>query len=203
MAYYKADDENIDVKSGEKITINNQTWAANIVSKAWLEKIPQNLEENGEMMYHFIADIGDIFRERLLNHPTEPEALTVSLIDPFSLEKFSTLDRLLLHSIRESILYARKETSAMKPSISSQPRFKEFILNRIYAPVLGLSYRTRWTRSCFFTAKELNDLLDPLSRKPTKNKLMKMQKGKSERDSIEKTHQLEDFIEEKENEQDS
>ena len=47
MAVYKAEDEGIDVRGGASIPSESQTWAANVISKAWLEKIPINLEEYG------------------------------------------------------------------------------------------------------------------------------------------------------------
>ncbi|RLF93072.1 hypothetical protein DRN45_06120, partial [Thermococci archaeon] len=100
MAFYKAEDEGVNIKKGEKIPIEYQTWAAYVVSKAWLEKIPVNLEEYGERMYQFIVDIGDIFRERLLYHPTEPETLTIRFVDPYNLTSSYLLNSLFSYAIR-------------------------------------------------------------------------------------------------------
>ena len=181
MAFYKAEDEGINVKRGGKIPIAHQTWAAYVVSKAWLEKIPANLEEYGEVMYQFIVDLGDIFRERLLYHPTEPESLTISLVDPYNLNSNRPLKLLLSHSIRESILCERKETSSMKPKQSSRPRPKEYVLNRIYSPILEISYRPRWPRGSEFMTSELISLLTPNTRDETKRKLQQKQHGKEEK----------------------
>ena len=180
MAFYKSEHEGLDIKMGHKIPIEHQTWAAYIVSKAWLEKIPTNLEEHGERMYQFIVDLGDIFRERLLCHPTEPETLTLRLLDPYNLKSERLLRSLLSFSTKESILYERKETSAMKPKQISKSQAKEYVLNRIYSPVLEISYRPRWPRGSEFTTSELADLLDPHKRNQIKRKLQLKQHGKED-----------------------
>lgn len=175
MALYKAEGEGINVKDGESIPVEHQTWAAYVVSRAWLEKIPENydLKEQGEKIYHFIVDLGDILRERLLFHPTEPECLSITLIDPISLSKEVNvlLDNILSFSERESLLYKRKETSAYRPKQSSRIRGREYVLNRIYAPILGLSHRARWGRNRFTTA-ELRGLLDERKREKVKKELL-------------------------------
>lgn len=158
MAFYKAESEGINVKEGEKI--------------------PINLEEYGEMMYQFIVDLGDIFRERLLYHATEPETLTISLTDPYTIVPNSLLDLLLSHSTRESILYKRMETSAMKPKQTSKIKPREYMISRIYSPILEISYRPRWPRGSEFTASELMSLLNPKTRGKTKRKLQQRQRGK-------------------------
>lgn len=175
MALYKAENEQIDVKNGEKIPVDHQSWAAYTVSKAWLEKIPENYDfmGYGEQIYQFIVDIGDILRERLLNHPTEPESLCITLSDPINLnkEQNAILSDIFAYCERESIFYKRKETSAYKPK-HAESRAREYILNRIYSPVLGLSYRTRWGRNKF-TAAELRGLLDERKRKKKIRNLQK------------------------------
>jgi len=175
MAFYKAEDDGIDVKKGGKISVEHQTWAAYIVSKAWLEKIPMNLEEYGEIMYQFIVDLGDVFRERLLYHATEPETLTIRLTDPYRLKSHDLLNILLSHSIRESILYKRMETSSMKPKQPGDPKSKEYSINRIYSPILEISYRPRWPRGSEFTTSELTSLFNPSIRDKTKRKLWQRQ----------------------------
>lgn len=199
MAFYKAEGDGIDVKSGNKIPIEHQSWAAYTVSRAWLEKIPINLEEHGEKMYQFIVDIGDIFRERLLNHSSEPETLTVSITNPNNLESSNLLNSILSHSVRESILYEREETSSMRPKQSTRPKSKEYVLNRVYSPILEISYRPRWPRGSKFTTSELADLLNPYKRDMTKRKLQ--HRVKKER-TIENAGPLFDYFEE-ENEKDN
>jgi hypothetical protein len=175
MALYRAEGDGINVKRGESIPAEHQTWAAYVVSRAWLEKIPENydLKEQGERIYHFIVDLGDILRERLLFHPTEPECLSITLVDPDNLSKNSNvlLNNVLNFSERESLLYKRKETSACRPKQSTKMRGREYILNRIYAPILGLSHRARWGRNRFTTA-ELGGLLDERKREKIKMRLL-------------------------------
>ena len=190
MAFYKAVDESTDVRKGEKISIEHQTWATYVVSRAWLEKIPVNLEEYGEKMYQFIVDLGNIFRERLLYHPTEPETLTISLIDPYNLISYHLLNSIFSYSIRESVLYERKETSSMKPKLSTRTQPKEYILNRIYSPILEISYRPRWPRGNEFITSELMDLLTLDKRDEIKRKLQLKQHGKIEREKTKSLFKL-------------
>lgn len=182
IAFYRAEEEGIDIKKGGKVSIDHQSWAARVVSKAWLERIPTNLDlrEHGETMYQFIVDIGDIFRERLLYHTSEPETLTISLSDVSSLKKPSNflIQKLLTFGVKESVFYRREETSAYYPKHTNSIRPREFVLNRVYAPLLELSYRARWGR-CEFACYELADLLDESRRKMIKKKLQLKQRGKS------------------------
>lgn len=194
MAFYKAEDEGVDVKNGRKIPVDYQSWAAYVVSKAWLEKIPANLEKYGEIMYQFIVDLGDIFRERLLHHPTEPETLTIRVLDPLNLSSSKVLSNLLSYGVKESILYERKETSSMKPKHSSRPQPKEYVLNRIYSPTLEISYRPRWPRGSEFTTSELISLLDHAQREETKRKLRQRQHG-GEKTEKEKMQSLFEYME--------
>ena len=182
MAFYKAEGEGINLKNGGTVPIDFQSWAARIVSKAWLERIPANLDfkEYGETMYQFIVDIGDIFRERLLYHTSEPETLTISLLDSSNLKKpsFLLIQRLLSYGVKESVFYKREETSSYYPKHTSSIRPREYVLNRAYTPILELSYRARWGR-CEFTCSELTNLLDEYRRKKTKKKLQLGQRGKA------------------------
>jgi hypothetical protein len=188
MALYKAEGEGKKVKDGERISIGHQTWAAYVVSRAWLEKIPENydLKGQGERIYQFIVDLGGILRERLLFHPTEPECLSIALTDPMNLSKDQNalLNDILSYSERESILYQRKETSAYRPKQSHKMRGREYILNRVYAPILGLSHRARWGRNVFATV-DLMGLLDDKKREKTKEKLLKrVRMGKESETSL-------------------
>jgi hypothetical protein len=178
MAIYKAEDDGIAVREGKSIPAQHQTWAANVVSKAWLEKIPINLEKYGETMYQFIVDIGEIFRERLLYHSNEPETLTISVKDPEVIEHSGLLKLLLCHSVKESILYEKKEPSTMKPKHPCSAA-KEYSLNRIYAPVLEISYRPRWPRVSNFTTLELKEFLNPKNRTKVKRLLRRRQHGRA------------------------
>jgi hypothetical protein len=175
MAFYKAEEEGVDVKIGQKISLEQQSWAARVVSKAWLERIPSNMD-HGDKIYQFIVDIGDIFRERLLFNPSEPETLTISLLDSINLKKPANLllNYLLCYGTKESIFIKREKSSSYFPKQTSSVHPTEYVLNRVYAPILDLSYRSRWGR-CEFMTHELSGLLDENSRKNIKKKLHQRQ----------------------------
>lgn len=175
MAYYKAEGEKINVKQGEKIPVESQTWAAYKVSQAWLEKIPDNVEENGEEMYQLIGDLGDIFRERLLSHPSEPETLVINLKDPYNLKNNPFLTKIISHSIMESIFYERKATSSTISKNVYESKSKQYVLNRIFSPILRISHRARWARGCEFSTSELAILLDPLKKQNIKREILQRQ----------------------------
>lgn len=181
MAFYRAEGNGIDVKGGQKISIEHQSWSARTVSKAYLERIHKNVEAyggiNGEVIYQFVTDIGDIFRERLLFHPSEPETLSINLSDPHSLNSSLSIKNLLCHGVRESILYMREETSASRPKHATGIRTKDYVLNRVYTPALELSHRARWGR-CKFSVSELDELLDPKMRERTKKVIQQRQRVK-------------------------
>lgn len=181
MALYKAEGDGANIKNGTDIRIEHQTWAAYVVSRAWLEKIPENydLGGQGERIYQFIVDLGDILRERLLLNPTASECLSITLVDAASLDKteYSLLRNILSYSERESLLYKRKESSSDRPKKSGSIKGREYLLNRIHAPILGLSHRARWARHTF-VASELNDLLSENHRERAKKKLLRRARGK-------------------------
>ncbi len=173
-AIYKAEQDHINIKEGRTIPLKCQTWAAEIVSNGWLDRVKtvHNIGELGEKTHQLIKDIGYIFRKRLLNHPTEPETLTIALANPLELN--DTLNReiyeIFSKGVKESVFYERQ--MSMKPKNPSKPEMKEFILNRIYAPALKISYRSRWPRACDFTVTEIKNLLDSSLRHDAKKALL-------------------------------
>jgi len=173
MAFYRAEADGTNVKAGEPIPPECQKWAAYIVSEGYLEKIASNLEQYGELTQHFVMDIGDIFRERLLFHCSEPEVLAISIRDPHNLSSSPQLDDLLHIGVMESVFQKKKVTDSYRPKVSTDIRPIEYILNRIYTPALEISYRPRWR--CNFTVQELTRLMQPWSRKKEKVKLQKRQ----------------------------
>ncbi|MFX1538409.1 MAG: hypothetical protein ACFFDI_29815, partial [Promethearchaeota archaeon] len=176
--------EKVNVKGGERIPARCQTWAANIVSIAWLDRIRgvYDMHQHGEKTYQLVLDLGDIFRERLLNHLTEPETITISIQHPLNLRArvCSALKQILNDGTKESVFYERKQSMKPKTPLASQT--KEYVLNRVYAPVLGSSYRPRWPRAVSLTTNDLLGLLDENKRPQTKQKLLKQQHSKPQRD---------------------
>lgn len=184
MAFYRAEGSGINVKEGQKISVDHQSWSAHIVSKGYLERIHKNVEAyggiNGEIIYQFVTDVGDIFRERLLFHPSEPETLSISLSDPHNLNGSVFIKNLLCHGVRESILYMREETSSSRPKQTTGVRTRDYVLNRVYTPALELSHRARWGR-CKFLVNELDELLDPKMREKTKKVMQQRQRVKEKK----------------------
>lgn len=176
-AIYKAEQDGINIKGGQAIPAECQTWAADIVSKGWMDRIKtvHNMGELGERTHQLIIDIGYVFRERLLKHSTEPETLTIALVDPLSLKHKSNREvyEVFSKGTKESVFYER--STSMKPKEPVKPEAKEFVLNRIYAPALKISYRSRWPRACKFTVSEIKTLLDDNLRPEAKKKLLKKQ----------------------------
>jgi len=187
MALYRAEGNKINVKAGQNISIEDQSWASRIVSKAYLEKIYKNVESyrgiNGEIIYQFVTDIGDIFRERLLFHSSEPETLSISVRDPHNLDKkeFSLLKDLFKHGAKESIFYKREETSSYRPKQSAGIRTKDYVLNRVYTPALEISHRARWGR-CKFSVEELSELITSKTREKIKRTLQQRQRKEEEQE---------------------
>ena len=54
------------------------------------------------------------------------------------------------------------------------------MINRVYSPILEISYRPRWPRGSNFTTSELLSLIDPEKRNEVKRNLMQRQRSKSE-----------------------
>ena len=131
--------------------------------------------ELGERTYQLIVDIGSIFRERLLNHSTEPETMTITIIDPLNLTNLQNteLREIFSKGTKESVFY--QEPTVMKPKNSAMPESREYLLNRIYAPALKVSYRSRWPRACWFTIPEVKQLLNDTNRTKTRRILMQRQ----------------------------
>ncbi len=192
MAFYRAEGNGVNVKDGQKIPVEHQSWSARIVSKGYLERIHKNVEAyggiNGEIIYQFVTDIGDIFRERLLFHSSEPETLSISLNDPHNMSNSLSTRNLLCHGVRESIFYMREETSSYRPKQTTGVRTKDYVLNRVYTPALELSHRARWGR-CKFSVKELDELLDPKMREQTKKTLQQKQRVKEKKGGLFKSEQ--------------
>ncbi|MHA1999880.1 MAG: ORC-CDC6 family AAA ATPase [Promethearchaeota archaeon] len=170
MSVYKAIESGIEIGKGNPIPIEIQSSAVYVVSRGWLEKIPENYDfkEYGIKIYQLILDIGLILRERLLNHATEPETLCFTLTNPSNLNLRSNnkINEILCYAARESILYCRKQSSTIIPKSKGESKPKEFILNRIFSPVLRISHRTQWSRN-HMSIEELKTLLDDESRQQT------------------------------------
>lgn len=171
-SYYFARQDNVDVKKGNHLSIKHQTDAAYSLSSYYLDTIRKNVAEYGEQIQQFIIDLGNIFRHKLLNHQSEPEAARISILDPHSLEapSMKKLRDILYTTEIHTYLQADKGIGGIKPKHATEVQPREYLLNRIFAPELQFSPRTRWRTK--FSCQELSDLLDIDKRKKTKAQLI-------------------------------
>lgn len=175
MAFYRADALGIDTKKGVPIPPEHQTWAAYKISESYLERLYSNLENHGEIAQGFVMDIGDLFRERLLHHNSETETLALNVVDYEDLANHKELNIFLKALIRESILHKKPISKSYRPKSSERTRETVLRLNRIYAPALEISYRSRWERYTI-RLSELKKLIDKKERKKAKSLLQKKQR---------------------------
>jgi len=171
-SYYYAIQDNVDVKMGNPIKVRHQSDAVYALSGFYLYNIRKNLVQYGSDIHRLVMDLGDIFRAKTLNHLTEPEAARISIIDPQSLSEEShekiakILDLAEMHSVMQTFV----GIGGIRPKHASNVQPKEYILNRIYSPVLQYSPRCRWRTS--FSTNDLERLVNPLTREGVKAELI-------------------------------
>lgn len=172
---YYAQEEGFGLSELEFIDPKFQTMAAHSVSAASLEKIAPGVEDLGIVIQRFVIDIGDIFRDRLLNDNNEPETIRIMTQEPRS-SWSEKLKQVYQIGIRESIFQNIEEHDAMRPKQQNYARPTEFIINRIFTPVLEISFRARWRTS--FSSKDLEDLLNGSKRIDAIKRIMPKRKSK-------------------------
>ncbi|MGD0081361.1 MAG: toll/interleukin-1 receptor domain-containing protein [Methanoregula sp.] len=171
-SYYFAVQDNVDVKSGKPIKIQHQSDAVYALSSFYLYNIRKNLVQYGSDIHRLVIDLGDIFRAKTLNHLTEPESARISISDPQSLSEKShekitkILDLAEMHSVMQTFV----GIGGIRPKHASNVQPKEYILNRIYSPVLQFSPKYRWRTS--FSIDDLEGLINPDARELIKAKLI-------------------------------
>lgn len=183
MAYYFARQDDKKVKKGEKIEIKHQTQAVYGLSEYYLWRIKKNIEYIGPTLHDFTVDVGNIFRQKLLKHLSEPEAARLAIYNPQNLrdlkvtikdEKGSReyilkkiLDVAVLHSIFQE--YGKRGGRRGKRISAGQPY--DYILNRIFAPALQISPHPRWSTNFF--PKDIQGLFDMEKRIETRRQMIK------------------------------
>jgi len=173
MSYYFAIQDATNVKSGEKIKVDAQNKAAHTLSSYYLATIRKNIMDYGPRIQQFTIDLGDIFREKLLKHLSEPEAARLSISDPHVLENTSMQEvkKLLDTAVMHSVLQVRGGVGGIRPKHSTDVQPREYLINRIYAPELKYSPYPRWRTS--FETQDISGLLNPSLRKEVKAKLIR------------------------------
>ncbi len=175
MSYYYAIQSGMNIKDGDQIKRVHQTKAVYVLSSYYLSTIRKNIASDGPRIQQFVIDMGDIFRKKLLNHLSEPEAARISIKDPHALEdpSMKEIRRLLDLAEMHSVLQIHKGLGlgGIRPKHSSEVQPREYLINRIYAPILEFSLYPRWRTN--FTCKEIKDMFDPTLRQSIKGKLIR------------------------------
>lgn len=187
-AYYFTIQNNLNVKGGEIIPVKAQTDAAHTISRYHLDEISRNISNYGPKIHQFTIDLGDIFRQKLLYHLSEPEAARIRIVDPQQLfnENFEEIRKIIDLALMHSVLQRRSGRGGMRPKHATDVQPEEYVLNRIYAPVLQYSSRPRWSTD--FTCNEILSLLDSDKRQVAKSQfIQKLTPQKQNRDRMQTT----------------
>jgi len=194
MAFYLAEMNGQDVRAGESIDPEIQNEAVYLVSRASLDWISSNIPQTGPKISQLVLDLGDIFREKLLEHSSEPEAARIVIKNPERLENplYKNLAKILEDAERWSVLHSSGLVNAYSPRHKSDVRPSEYTLNRILIPTLKISPRLRWRTE--FRLREIADLIDSNRRAQEKRKLIARQ-GKKQREVVDHPPSLFDPIE--------
>lgn len=172
-SYYFALQDNFDVKNKDKIPVQAQTNAAHTLSRYHLREINRNIVSYGHTIHQFAIDLGDIFRQKLVNHLSEPEAARIRIVDPHRLFTYDFNETRKIINLAEmhSVLQSRDGRGGMRPKHATDVQPVEYLLNRIYAPILQFSPRSRWATE--FTCQDIKSLLNSNERKKIKSTLIK------------------------------
>ena len=149
LAFQRSDRQDI-----EPVSFKHQAQAARQVSDAMFEDVPQ-LGLHGERLREMVRRLGTIF-EALNRRPSqsEPEVNHFS-IDHADKEGLSEAALLILKEARTwSVLYEEPDTKNKRDYDIAQ---SDWVLNRIFAPHFGVSYRKR--RKITLKATQVNTIL--------------------------------------------
>ncbi len=171
MAYHLQ--QSNDGRYQSRIDPSHQTQAVHIVSGHNLATLSRNVEVYGESLKYLLIDLGDCLRQKLLHHSSEPEAARIALGDPHLLQSNSHrhLRRILNLGVKEGVFQLRDGLPGFRPKHVEDPQPTEINIARIYAPVLEISPRLRWTTRV--TCVELTRLLDAGQRRRTKAEIIR------------------------------
>lgn len=159
-AFYFALSDQLPLREQPQIPWFLQTEAVYRVSQRLLATIDGNVPIVGSTLARLLVDIGSILRQRLLNHPSEPEAnrLAVPDFDDLSHQRYSLLAEVIDGAIVWSVLHLEAPGQAFRPKRAVRPPNAELIINRIYCPALEISPRARWR--VYVKLQELMGLVD-------------------------------------------
>ena len=172
-AVYFALNDEIDLQQKPVIPPHVQTAAAYEVSQRLLQTIDGNVPRVGEVLKRLIGDVGEIVRQRLLNHPSDTEAIRVGVLDYDRLAelKYASLAEVIDAAVTWSVFQLKSEGASYRSRNRQRPARAELIINRIYAPALEVSPRARMRTDV--TVDDLACLINSSTRRETYRRLMK------------------------------
>ena len=176
ITFYIAQADGIRVEQGEEIPFELQNKAVYKTSQAAFEWISRNIEVTGPSISQLMLDLADVFREKLLQHGSEPEAGRLVIKDVAKLDSAENkrLKEILDDSVRWSVLHAVDQAAAYFPKHKTDVRSDDFYPNRMFAPILRISPRPRWRTT--FTVTELAKLVAPETRAKGRTELIRKHK---------------------------
>jgi hypothetical protein len=170
-AFYFALSDQLPLRIKPEIPTYTQTTAAHQVSQRLFDTIDGNVPNVGAVLKQLVADLSSILRNRLLKHPSEPEANRLEVTDYGALSSESLLAKVLNEAVVWSVLHMNSAGASMRPKNAARPPSAEFIINRIYCPALGISPRARWRVK--IQLSDLHAMIEQVRRLATYKKLMK------------------------------
>ncbi len=104
---------------------------------------------------------------------SEPEAARLSISDPQALEAPAGKDVKQVLDVAEmhSVLQVPGGLGGIRPKHATEVQPREYLLNRIYSPILQFSPRCRWRT--LFRFEDIKGLFDRAERQETKAKLIR------------------------------
>jgi hypothetical protein len=164
-AFYFALSDEIPLRQSPAIPSYLQTDAAYGVSQRLLATIDGNVPLVGEVLARLVLDLGLILRNRLLRHPSEPEANRLAVEDYGELgnPRYGQLRDVLNGGLIWSVLHVESPGESFRPKNESRASSVDLIVNRIYCPALGISPRARWRVPV--RVSDLARLIEPSSRR--------------------------------------
>ena len=159
IAYYLWEESTGKDTKLDAISPEFQNKAVHLVSAHNLTSLSRNVQGYGESLRYFLLDLGGCLRHKLLRHRSEPEAARITIKDPVYLtdQSMTELKAVLDAGVREGVFEIPDGLPGFLPRHLNESQPIEYVICRMYAPVLGISPRARWRTET--TCSELRDLL--------------------------------------------
>lgn len=172
-AFFFALSDQLPLKVSPAIPSYLQTNAAYSVSERLFDTIDGNVPVVGGILKQLVSDLGNILRNRLLHHSSEPEANRLEINDFSRLSDSGNAEiaKVIDGAIIWSVFHLDGVSKAFLPRNTSRPPQAQLVINRIYAPILEFSPRARWRVN--ITVKDLRELSNAEKRVRAFRRLMK------------------------------